>query len=148
MKSHRTWVLIADGGRARILAQERPGQKLAPVEGMAFTHDLPKSSDLVSDRQPRSFESVGKARHPIDTGLDPHRKEKEKFAHELASMLEAQAERKAFASLVIVAPAKALGEIRAALPAHVRSMVKKEIPKDLTKTPDVEIARHLEDAIL
>jgi protein required for attachment to host cells len=147
MKATRTWVLIADGGRARILATEGHGQKLRLVDGMTFTHELPKTSDLVQDRQTRSFESTGHMRHPVSTGLDPHRKEKEKFAIELAEVLDQQDAKKSFDRLVIVAPAKALGELRAAISAPVRKKVHKEFTKDLTKTPDSEIAGHLEDAL-
>lgn len=140
MKTKTTWVLIADGGRARILQSTGAG-RLEPVAGMHFTHELPPTHDLVSDRQTRSFESVGHTRHPVSTGLDPHRKEKEKFAIELAAILEQQV--KAFNKLIVVAPAKAMGELRDALSEAVRQKVEKEVVKDLTKTPDSEVASHL-----
>jgi protein required for attachment to host cells len=141
MKTKTTWVLIADGGRARILQSTGAGRPLEPVAGMRFTHKLPPAHDLVSDRQTRSFESVGHARHPVSAGLDPHRKEKEKFAVELAAILEQQV--KVFNRLIVVASAKAMGELRDALSESVRKKVEKEVVKDLTKTPDSEIASHL-----
>ena len=55
MKRKRTWVLIADGGHAKVF--ESPGQDadLAPVVGMVFSADLPPSHELVSDRQGRDY---------------------------------------------------------------------------------------------
>ncbi len=141
MKAKTTWVLIADGGHARVLQSTGAGRRLEEVAGMSFSHELPPTHELVRDRQTRSFESVGHTRHPVSTGLDPHRKEKEKFAVELAGILEQQV--KAFDRLVVVAPAKAMGELRDALSESVRKKVEKEVVKDLTKTPDSEIASHL-----
>jgi len=148
MKPTKTWILIADGGRARILENDGPGHGLKPVEGMTFNHALPPTHELVRDRQPRAFESVGHTRHAIDTGLDPHRKEKEKFAMELAAVLASEAAKKSFDRLVIIAPAKALGELRAALSEPVREKVHNEIVMDLTKTPDEDIASHISDVII
>ncbi len=147
MKAAKTWILIADGGRARILENDGPGKGLKQVEGMVFDHELPPTHELVRDRQPRSFESVGHARHPVDTGLDPHRKEKEKFAVELAGVLADAAGKKSFDRLVIVAPAKAMGELRAAISPSVREKVLGDVVLDLTKTPNDEVGKHLGDVI-
>jgi protein required for attachment to host cells len=143
MKTIRTWVLIADAGRARVLASEGPGKGLAPVEGLALENELPPTHELVRDRQPRSMESVGNMRHPITPRTDPRRKEKRRFAAEIASALEEQLEIRAFDRLVVVAPPRALGDLRDAMPESVRLRVVNEVAKDLTKTPDGEVERHL-----
>lgn len=144
-KSRSTWVLVADAGRARILETEGPGKPLEPVPGLSFTHEVPKTSDMVRDRQPRSFESVGTMRHPISPGPDPHRAEKARFAGELADRLDEALKRQAFAALVIVAPAQMLGDLRAALSEPVRAAVKSELDLDLTKHSDADIAARLKD---
>jgi protein required for attachment to host cells len=144
-KRHGTWVLVADAGRARILQPEAPGKELRPLPGMSFTHDLPKTHDMVRDRQPRSFESASPMRHPIVTGTDPHRAEKTKFAVELAERLDAELARKAFGQLVIIAPAQMLGDLRAALSEPVRETVKLELNLDLTKATDAEITDRLRE---
>lgn len=143
MKAIRTWVLIADAGRARVLASERPGKGLAPVEGLAIENELPPTHDLVRDRQPRSMESAGNMRHPIRPRTDPRRKKKRRFADEIASALEEQLEIRAFDRLVVVAPPRALGDLRDAMSESVRLRVVNEVAKDLTKTPDGEVERHL-----
>lgn len=53
----------------------------------------------------------------------------------------------AYDRLVLVAPSSALGDLREALSDSVRSLVRAELDKDLTKTPIAELPEHL-DAVL
>ena len=50
-------------------------------------------------------------------------------------MLDKRLSEKAYDRLVIVAPPKALGDLRAALSAHVRPLIYAELDKDLVKIP-------------
>ncbi len=55
MASERTWVLVADGSRARILQKDEDNRRqLRTIEGMTFSHELPKTSEVVRDRLPRT----------------------------------------------------------------------------------------------
>lgn len=149
MASERTWVLVADGSRARILEKEDGGRKqLKTIEGMTFAHDLPKTSDVVRDRLPRTFESVGSTRHAVATEVDPHREEKRKFARELADALDAELAKHSFDRLLIVAPAQMMGDLRSALTPTVRERAVADVVLDLTKVPDTEIASHLNSFII
>ena len=82
-------------------------------------------------------------RHAIEPRVDPHRELKRTFAHELADMLDQRLTEKAYDRLVIVAPPKALGDLRAALSEHVKPLVYAELNKDLVKTPTAELPNHL-----
>jgi protein required for attachment to host cells len=149
MASKKTWILVADGGRARILEREDGGRKqLRTIEGMTFAHDLPKTSDVARDRLPRTFESVGATRHAVGPDVDPHRAEKRKFANELADRLDAEVAKQSFDRLIIVAPAQMLGDLRSALTPAVRERTTADVVMDLTKVPDAEIASHLNNFIL
>jgi protein required for attachment to host cells len=149
MASEEIWVLVADGSRARILRKDEGNRKqLRTIEGMTFSHELPKTSEVVRDRLPRTFESVGDTRHGVATEVDPHREEKRKFAGELADALDAELVKKSFDRLVIVAPAQMLGDLRSALTPAVRARTATEVVLDLTKVPDAEIASHLKTFIL
>ena len=143
MKPKRTWVLIANAGRARVLEADGTGHGLKPVAGLNFETDLPPTHELVNDRQPRAYESVGSARHAISSGIDPHRKEKRRFVEDVAQTIAKHLENKAFDRLVVVAPPQALGDLRDAFPESVSTRIVNEIAKDLTKTPNQDIARHL-----
>ena len=147
MKPTHTWILIADGSRARVLLNEGPGHGLRAVEGMTFEGDHASTHEIVSDREGRSHSSMGPRRSTIEAHSDPHRNLKKKFAHQLADILARGLEQKSYDRLVIVAPPSALGDLRAALSVAVRAKVTREVAKDLTKTPDSELAGHLKDVV-
>jgi protein required for attachment to host cells len=148
MKSVKTWILIADGARARVLLNEGPGRGIQVVEGLVFHGDHSATHDLVSDREGRSYSSHGPGRSAIEPHSDPHRELKKTFVHGLARMLARELEQHAYERLVIVAPPVALGDLRAAISDHVRSKVVSEVAHDLTKLPNDEIAVHLKGILV
>ncbi len=148
MKPIKTWILIADGARARVLQNDGPGHVLHAVEGLIFHGDHSATHDLVSDREGRSYSSHGAGRSAIDSHSDPHRELKKKFAHQLADMLARGLEQHTYDRLIIVAPPGALGDLRAAISGHVRAKVVGEVAHDLTKTPNGEVAEHLKGVLV
>jgi len=146
MKSRKTWVLVADAGRARVLEQTGRNGHLAPVEGLDVVHPIAKSSDMVRDSLPRTFDSVGPGRHAITPKSDPHRAEKSKFAEELAAMLDARLAQKAYDELVIIAPPQMIGDLRPHLSDAVSSRLERELHLDLAGAQISEIERQLTKA--
>jgi protein required for attachment to host cells len=143
MKPSITWILIADGARARIFANLGPGKGIAPVEGGVFKSDHAPNRDLASDRPGRTFESADVTRHAIDPAQDPHRELKRAFAVRLAEYIEERLVENAFSRLVLVAPPVTLGDLRAVLSKPVRERVSAELDNDLTNTPVEELPKHL-----
>ena len=148
MKATRTWVLIADGARARILENSGPGHGLAALDGMTFDGDHSATHDLVSDRQGRSFSSHGHGRSAIEAHTDPHRELKTKFAHHMADVLAERLEQHSYERLVIVAPPVTLGDLRKLLSDKVRATVVGEVAHDLTKIPNGEVAEHIKHVLI
>ena len=148
MQHTRTWILIADAQNARALASIGPASTLEPVPGMGRTNALPKTSDIMSDRQGRSFESSGGTRHPMESRTDPREQLKVRFAEDLVQALDAQHAAGAFDRLVMVAPPQFLGELRAALTPRLKAALHGDVDKDLTKVPDKEIRGHLGDILV
>jgi protein required for attachment to host cells len=74
---------------------------------------------------------------------DPHELEKESFGRYVASVVNAAAGRKAFDQLVLVAPPRALGVLRAALDEHARGRLVGEVAKDLVRMPLDKLVEHL-----
>lgn len=147
MRARRTWILIADGARARILEQLGQGGEIRPIETEKFETVSKPSRELGSDRPGRVRESVGHQRHAIEPKYDPHRGLETMFAHQLVDILSQRLSDGLFDHLVIVAPPVMLGDLRKALPAPLQSAVVAEIAKDLTKVPNNEIMGHIEGAI-
>lgn len=140
----RTWILIADGGRARVLESVGSKARLREVVGLVELQDLPASRDIGDDKPGRSFDSVGGHRHAIEPRSDPHRELKRDFATHLAELMDVKAGANAFERLVVVAPAVTMGDLRSALSRRVSELVVAEIVSDLTKVPDVDILNHIE----
>ena len=148
MKPIKTWILVADGARARVLENDGPGHGLSAVEGFVFHFDHAATHDIVTDRAGRSFSSNGDGRSAMETHSDPHRELKKKFAHTLADSLDHALEQKAFKRLVIVAAPVALGDLRAAISDRVRATLIGELAQDLTKIPNGKVADHLKGLLI
>ncbi len=139
-----TWVLIADGARARLLAQAKPFEPLEPaLEQEEFTGSMAQSKEIGSDRPGRSFDSAGQGRHAMAPPTDPQRYAKFAFARELAERLEEAAHAGRFARLILVAAPRTLGDLRELLPGPVKAKIVAEIDKDLTHVPLRDLPKHL-----
>lgn len=147
MKPTRSWIVIADGARARILENTGPGKGLNPLPGEEMSKRLHPSRDINADRPGRTHDRMGPQRHAMEPPSDPHREEKRQFAEELAELLNTAARLNNFDRLVLVAPAKTLGDLRQSLDKQAAARVSGELPKDLTKVPDHELAGHLGEVI-
>ena len=147
MKATRTWILIADGARARILHNDGPGKGLHALAGGDFRGKHTSTHAIMSDRTGRTFSSTGPSRSAIEAHSDPHRELKRSFAHRLADALADGWRKRAYDRLIIVAAPSTLGDLRAALSHEVRAKVTAEVAKDLTKTPDAAVAEHLKDVL-
>ena len=142
MKPITTWILVADGARARVYENAGPGKGLAPVAGASFAVDHPPSRDIGTERPGRVHESLGDgSRHAIAPRVDWHQHEKHLFAKAMARELGAASER--YDRLVLVLPPKSLGELRAALDKTAAGKVVATLDKDLTNTPQAALADHI-----
>jgi len=140
-----TWIVVADGAKARVLARHGRNGPLEPASNQCFTEAearLP-TRDVGTDRPGRVHESANTARHAMEPRVDWHRFAKEQFARGIATALEAAAQKKQYEALILVAPPQALGDLRRALGRHARALVAGEIAKDLTNLSDHELPVHL-----
>ena len=133
MRKTTTWVVVADGARARRLVNEGPGKGLEELPGGAMAAEHAPSRDIKADRPGRTFDSAGQGRHAKEPPTDPHRDAKRRFAREVAVRLDAAHKRGDFDRVVLIAPPQALGDLRACLSKGVQAKVSAELAKDLTK---------------
>ena len=142
-----TWILVADGARARVLMNKGIGKGLEPAINGEIARDVPPTRELGTDRPGRSQQRGTTARHAIQPHVDWHRFEKEKFSREMAALIDAAAERGAFDRLVLIAPPRTLGDLRSALGAKARGKVHAEMDKDLTHVTMQELPDYLSDVV-
>lgn len=144
-KPKKTWILVADGAKARILERMEPQGAVLPASDQCFSEPeaRAKTRDVGADRPGRVHESADTARHAMEPRVDWHRFAKEQFAKSVAGALEDAAKSRKYEALILVAPPQTLGDLRGALGQHAKALVEGEVGKDLTNIPDHEIAAHL-----
>jgi protein required for attachment to host cells len=147
MQKKVTWILVADGARARVLMNQGIGKGLEPAVNGEMVHALPPTRELGTDRPGRSQQRGTSGRHAFEPHVDWHRFEKEKFSKEMAGLLDAAAERGAYDRLVLIAPPRTLGDLRSALGAKARGKIHAEVDKDLTHVTMQELPDYLGDVV-
>jgi protein required for attachment to host cells len=143
-----TWIVIADGARARVIEQDRESRAFKPAFEQEFFGQPAQSREIASDRPGRSFDSAGEGRHAMEPPTDPQRHAKYEFAGELARHLQKAAAEHRFERLLLIAAPKTLGDLRELLPEAVRKKIVAELDKDRTKVPTRDLADHLDAALL
>ena len=136
------WVVVCDGKKALILENmgdwKFPNLRTREV----FEQTNPPTREQGSDAPGRSIQSAGTARSAMEQ-TDWHEKAEKDFLADLAGRLDAAIGAGDMSSLVMVAPPRALGILRQAYSAHVRSALRGEVDKDFVKLPVHEIEKHL-----
>lgn len=131
-------VLIADSANARIM--ELDGHKLGQLG-----NTLQKSSMIANfdkgSAKPGRVKNGQSSSHSYAPHSDIHQVEKNQFLKEVARYLNNGLSN--MDSLVLVAPAHALGELRKQLSSNVLSRVSHEIAKDLTKLKPDELISYV-----
>ena len=129
MSKGTTWYVVADGGKARI----------ATLEGGAMRTLLhfDNSGHGNTDVDPSGGTSQLKA-----PKSDPHQQAKAHFAKQVADRLNEAVRTGKTDEIVLAAPAHVLHDIREALDKAASAKLGKSLSKDLTNTPDHELAAH------
>ncbi|MEJ8571160.1 host attachment protein [Microbaculum marinum] len=142
-----TWVVVADGARARVFVNEGVGKGVHELEDRAFIGDRRQNRDIQSDRPGRSFDSGGQGRHAMEPRTDPHKHEEHRFLGDVVDWLTGHARQDEFERLVLIAAPRALGELRSLMSKPLAARVVAEIDKDLTQAGPAEIESHLGDVL-
>ncbi|MEQ1771430.1 MAG: host attachment protein [Devosia sp.] len=148
MKAKVTWVVVADGAQAKIFENDGPGKGLRALKDLNKEQEPLQAREIMADKPGRSASSGGAgARSAMEYHSDPVQVRERRFVEELAETLDRKHQQGAFDRLVIAAAPTALGDLRPALSAGVKSTIVAELPKDLTNLPLPKLAEHL-DGIL
>ncbi len=142
-KAEKLWVVIADGEHARVV-MPAPAQQFATTLALDSAAAHKRSAELVSDRPGRGHESATTTRHAIAPRHDPHELAEQAFVREVARQLDEHAAGGEFDRLVLVAPTRALNNLRSAIGANARARLAGTLAKDLVKVPDHTLYAHLE----
>lgn len=136
------WVLLADHSKALLL--KNSGTAVEPDLDVLQAFEAPTNPlthDQGADRPGRAYAQDGRRSAVDDT--DWHGIEAKRFIKSLVESVEAAANADDVQSLTLVAPPRALGELRDTLPGKLKSIVTGEVDKDLVRMPVADITRHL-----
>lgn len=144
-----TWILVADGSRARLFqAGDHPG-KLAQLKEWDHPASRAKNLDLVSDRPGRVAQSHGGPHpgHGSKSGMEPDlpakEVEQEHFARTLGEELEKGLGDNAYSQLILVANPTFLGTLRQVVSEQVHKHLLASVDKDYTACTVKELQQHL-----
>ncbi len=136
-----TLVLVADGRKALFLRNEGNAQQIELRTDSHREREDRKNSDIKTDQS-------GQSPAPGGTGLsggtmgepDFHQQEEDRFAHDLAKDINSMALAGKFDDIVIVAPARTMGELRPLWHKEVSRRIVGEHVKEMTARPlqDIE----------
>ena len=140
---HDSFVLVADGRKSLFFRNEGDGDFPNLAVERKEVRDNP-------DHHEQATDTAGQAASPVPgtSGtmgeVDFHILEEQRFAADMAELLNKRALNNEFDSLVVVAPPKTLGELRKHYHKEVEKRLIGEVAKDLTNLPVPEIEKVLQ----
>ena len=137
-----TWVVVADGTRARLFNRHK-NRTLEEFDVLLSPEHRLHEGDLVSDRDGRWSDATGAGRHAMGNKNTAKNHEMTIFAKRLASRLEQGRCNGRLERLVLVAPPRFLGQLRAQLSGPAAGLVALTIDKELTTLTADKLAQHL-----
>lgn len=139
MKSTKTWVLIADCQRARILESLGVSRNLEEVPGMAFS----AADETATPVRSRGGDAARRYRSPIDTPDEPDAPGEAEFVAGLADVLDEKMREGAYDRLIVAGTPRALIRLRRHLSVDVRKKLSAEVPAKMTSAREEDVAERL-----
>ena len=136
-----TWILVADGDQARIFEERQRAGEVRELEARHMGRtggDYPKAAAhgaTVHDRAGHGQHGAGERA--------PHEEAEDRFLERVAESLAEPARGGVFQGLVIMAPPRALGVLRQALPKPAQALVEGSDPHECVRETAEDIRHRL-----
>ena len=136
---YKTWALVCDGVRARILRDLEDGNSHDPIELVSKAKSA-HLRDYLSDKAGRSFASGADGRRSaMEPGSDPVLRDMQDFAHETLNVLQDHFRQGHLTRLAIFAAPKMLGVLRRKIPVPLKNAVILESDLNLINLPQADL---------
>lgn len=129
------WVVVADAATCRIYATDEWMGDYTLLAERANERAHLDVADIQSDRRGATRAGPGLERSALDPRHDPRDLERQKWAREIADHLDRARGEGQWERIVVAAPPRLLGQLRAELSEATRRALVASIDKDLVKTP-------------
>ena len=135
-------VLVSDGRHAKLLRNQGTPVKPQLIVEHSLECVSPPTREQGTDKPGRRHGSDGVSRSAIEQ-TDWHDQDEQRFAAEIAELLYKLGHAGKYDELVVVAPPRMLGDLRARFHPVVSDAIVAELPKDLTQYSVPEIGQML-----
>jgi len=144
-----TWVLVTHEAGARVFENLGPGKGLRLIQSIDHPEGRLQDGDFDADRPGRSFRrDAGDVRRAaMSRSEGPHERAVSDFARALASRLQHARTTGEYDRLVLVAPPKFLGLLRASLDSPTERCIVGSLDKDLAASDEKELVKQLGEVI-
>ncbi len=140
----QNWLVVANAARARVFEDAAKGKALRPVADLVHTPSRQRGAELGFDRAGRvdgQGQSMSGSAYAPRTGA--REREHDRFAREVAALLDRGIADGSCAALVLVASNPFLGQLKSHLGAQAAKAVLRTVASDYTTLPEDEIARRV-----
>ena len=145
----KAWILVAHEAGARVFENQGPGKGIVLIEDIEHAQGRERDGEMVSDRPGRSFRknSGDPRRAAMSSSEGPHDRAVAGFARDLAHKLQQGRVHNEYQRLVLVAPPRFLGLLRASLDGPTQQLVVGSLDKDLAKVKERDLVGHLGEVL-
>ena len=138
------WVLVANGSEARLFEMDSHANNFSLLDAIDHPESRQKGSELSSDRSGHyQGERTGATHGAFNEAIDPKSYEIERFAMDLAGLLDEGRAASRYKELVVVASPHLHGLLNKHLDKQVEKMVSHHIEKDYTHVAEREMLETL-----
>jgi protein required for attachment to host cells len=137
-----SWVVVCDGAKALIMQNAGDNQLMNLQVHETLTQPNEADRDIGAGKPGRSHQANGQSGSAVEE-TSWHDQAEAAFLKQVAARLDDLVHEKDAKRIVLVAPPKALGQIRPSLSADTQAAITAEVAKDLTNFPVDQIERHL-----
>ena len=142
---HDSYVLVADGAKMLFFRNEGDAEHPHLIVLAAEQQGDAADRDIKTDQAGRMPGNPGVGGGSTANETDYHQQAEDRFAADAAQRINRAALANEFEKLIIVAPARTLGELRKHYHKQVEGRIEAEIAKDLTGHPVAKIETILQN---
>ena len=140
----KNWMVIANAARARVLEESGKPRAYTHIADLVHPQSRQKGEELAYDRPGYAEGSApGTAGAVYPPRTNPRERERDRFAQELARMLDQGIADGRCAGLVLVASSPFLGHLKAHLGVQARKAIVRTVDADYTALRDSDLAERL-----